>query len=82
MFLVSIRIVGGVEYEDKARECGWKRHPRLSIEDPFEVGYDVAHVIKEDAQHALTREFARSYSLLATAFVDETVRIVFNDFEE
>ena len=44
-----------------------------SIADPFEVGYDVAHVIKEEAQQALTREFARSYSLLATAFVNEEV---------
>ncbi len=66
---------------------------RLSIEDPFEVGYDVAHVIKEDAhvsltssatenvslvwivtppsnhlcvQRAITLEFARAYSILAS----------------
>jgi hypothetical protein len=41
--------------DEKVRECGktpegydrWRAHRRLSIEDPFEVGYDVGHVLKE-----------------------------------
>ncbi len=47
--VVSTRQSGGVDREDKGKEYGWKRHARLSIEDPFETGYDVAHVIKDEA---------------------------------
>jgi terminal uridylyltransferase len=49
MAVVSTRVKGGIDREDKGRDYGWKRHSRLSIEDPFELGYDVAHVIKDEA---------------------------------
>ena len=91
--VVSIRVKGGIDREDKGKDYGWKRHARLAIEDPFEVGYDVAHVVRDEAhvsrsilsqvdyiclsyisvliyisiQRAITLEFAKAYSHLATA---------------
>merc|ERR1711881_671989 len=44
------------------------RHARLAIEDPFEVGYDVAHVVTDTTQARLRNEFARAYRILIEGF--------------
>ena len=37
----------------------------LSIEDPFEIGYDVGHVLREDTAKRLRSEFQRAYVILS-----------------
>ena len=63
--VVSIRSDDVVLKEEKSKHHGWKRHARLSIEDPFEVGYDVGHVLREDTARRLRREFSRAYLILS-----------------
>eukprot|EP01038_Epipyxis_sp_PR26KG_P004379 gene4379-6194_t len=46
---------------DKAEYYAWNLHERLSIEDPFEYWYDVAHVIKSTQMNYMKREFLRAY---------------------
>lgn len=41
----------------QAEKYCWKLHDRLSIEDPFEPWYDVAHVIKPAKMIAMKKEF-------------------------
>lgn len=41
----------------KAENDAWSQHDRLSIEDPFETWYDVAHVIKPIQMKYLRNEF-------------------------
>ena len=62
-----VSIIDGVPVlkEEKAREHGWRRHARLSIEDPFEIGYDVGHVLREETARRLRAELARGYYILA-----------------
>jgi DNA polymerase sigma len=63
--VVSIRGDDIVLKEEKSKAFGWKRHGRLSIEDPFEIGYDVGHVLREDTSKRLKNEFARAYVILS-----------------
>ena len=63
--VVSIIDGAPVLKEEKAREHGWRRHARLSIEDPFEIGYDVGHVLREETARRLRTELARAYYILA-----------------
>ena len=70
--LVSIRTsVGapcGVDGAEKVRVCPeWKPTRRLSIEDPFEIGYDVAHVLKDSRYAYIRSEFGRAYALIEEA---------------
>jgi len=42
---------------DKAESDNWPMNDRLSIEDPFESFYDVAHVIKGAQMVYIRKEF-------------------------
>lgn len=65
-----------VQKETKGETEGWKLYGSggcgiLSIEDPFETFYDVAHVLKLSSFHRIRREFAMAYTKI--------VNIVFNN---
>nr|CCA23494.1 conserved hypothetical protein [Albugo laibachii Nc14] len=47
----------------------WRYHSRLSIEDPFETSYDVAHVLKETRHFYIRQQFTRAYVKLAEAAI-------------
>ena len=49
----------------KARDYGWKRDGNLSIEDPFEKNYNVAHVLRPVSNKRTREEFVRAYCILA-----------------
>ena len=57
-----------MEREVKAEEDGWStfRHG-LAIEDPFELFYDVAHVVKGSNHHHIQKEFSLAYTKIANA---------------
>ncbi|CAM9919353.1 unnamed protein product, partial [Hapterophycus canaliculatus] len=63
--VVSVRLGGLADRERKAEACCWSMHTRLSVEDPFEAWYDVAHVLKWSRFKHVRMEFARAYALLA-----------------
>mmetsp|Transcript_26718 Transcript_26718/g.45385 ORF Transcript_26718/g.45385 Transcript_26718/m.45385 type:complete len:1139 (-) Transcript_26718:80-3496(-) len=55
-----------VEKEVKAEEDGWSVYKSgLAIEDPFELFYDVAHVVKANNFLHIKKEFALAYSKIA-----------------
>ena len=55
-----------VEKEVKAEEDGWSVYKSgLAIEDPFELFYDVAHVVKANNFIHIKKEFALAYSKIA-----------------
>ncbi len=55
-----------VEREVKAEEDGWSVFKSgLAIEDPFELFYDVAHVVKANNFQHIKKEFALAYSKIA-----------------
>jgi DNA polymerase sigma len=57
-----------VDRESKAEWDGWRMvGSSLSIEDPFEEFYDVAHVLKASNFQNLKREFALAYSKIRDA---------------
>lgn len=57
---------GLVEREAKAELDGWRNYSAaLTIEDPFETFYDVAHVLRGGYYHRIRREFAVAYSKIA-----------------
>jgi len=57
---------GVVEREVKAELDGWRNYSAaLTIEDPFETFYDVAHVLRGGYYHRIRREFAVAYSKIA-----------------
>merc|ERR1712137_277597 len=57
---------GLVEREVKAELDGWRHYSAaLTIEDPFETFYDVAHVLRGGYYHRIRREFAVAYSKIA-----------------
>lgn len=59
---------GVVEREIKAELDGWRNYSAaLTIEDPFETFYDVAHVLRGGYYHRIRREFAVAYSKIADA---------------
>ena len=59
---------GLVEREVKAELDGWRNYSAaLTIEDPFETFYDVAHVLRGGYYHRIRREFAVAYAKIADA---------------
>ncbi|CAH0476964.1 unnamed protein product [Peronospora belbahrii] len=64
--VVSVRHpdAGIVTKDEKRLACQWRFSTRLSIEDPFEVGYDVAHVLKGSRDKYIRQQFVRAYVLL------------------
>lgn len=59
---------GLVEREVKAELEGWRNYSAaLTIEDPFETFYDVAHVLRGGYYHRIRREFAVAYTKIADA---------------
>ena len=66
--VVTIRQAPMVLLSEKMKQCPeWRKSRRISIEDPFEVSYDVAHVLKESCFKYIRKEFARAYSLAEQA---------------
>lgn len=64
--LNSTNVYGIVEREVKAELDGWRNYSAaLTIEDPFETFYDVAHVLRGGYYHRIRREFAVAYSKIA-----------------
>jgi len=53
---------GLLDKEVKAEIDGWKLGNNISIEDPFEIFYDVAHVVKPTQFSRIRREFALAYT--------------------
>jgi DNA polymerase sigma len=63
---------GLVEREIKAEFDGWKSAGQtLSVEDPFEEFYDVAHVLTNFNFQRIRKEFALAYSKIASCMSDE-----------
>ena len=60
--VISIQSTASVTKLFKAESNGWNQHDRISIEDPFEVWYDIAHVVKEKNFVLIRGEFLRAYS--------------------
>jgi DNA polymerase sigma len=59
---------GIVEREVKAELDGWRNYSAaLTIEDPFETSYDIAHVLRGGYYHRIRREFAVAYAKIADA---------------
>jgi DNA polymerase sigma len=59
---------GIVEREVKAELDGWRNYSAaLVIEDPFELDYDIAHVLRGGYYHRIRREFALAYTKIADA---------------
>lgn len=64
---------GLVEREVKAELDGWRNYSAaLTIEDPFETFYDVAHVLRGGYYHRIRREFAVAYSKIADVATGKT----------
>uniref|UniRef100_H3HDL1 Uncharacterized protein n=1 Tax=Phytophthora ramorum TaxID=164328 RepID=H3HDL1_PHYRM len=61
--VVSVRRAdaGTVTKDEKRHTSQWRFTTRLSIEDPFEVGYDVAHVLKGSRDKYIRQQFVRAY---------------------
>jgi DNA polymerase sigma len=69
--VVSLHSTGSrgiVEREVKAELDGWRNYSAaLAIEDPFELDYDIAHVLRGGYYHRIRREFAMAYTKIADA---------------
>eukprot|EP01039_Chlorochromonas_danica_P000473 gene473-512_t len=52
-----------VQKIDKCEQAAWPHSDILSIEDPFEIWYDVAHVIKVPQMAHIRKEFVRAHTL-------------------
>ncbi len=61
--VISIQSTALVTKLFKAESSGWNQHDRISIEDPFEVWYDIAHVVKEKNFILIRSEFLRAYTV-------------------
>jgi DNA polymerase sigma len=48
---------------DKYERAAWPVSDNLSIEDPFEIWYDVGHVLKAPQMFYLRKEFLRAYTI-------------------
>jgi DNA polymerase sigma len=60
---------GTIEREAKGENDGWKCFGQsLSIEDPFERFYDIAHVLKPSSFQRIRREFALAYTKIIESF--------------
>ncbi|RLN98346.1 hypothetical protein BBJ28_00012301 [Nothophytophthora sp. Chile5] len=53
-----------VTKDEKRHANQWRFTTRLSIEDPFERSYDVAHVLKGSRDKYIRQQFVRAYVLL------------------
>jgi hypothetical protein len=79
--VVSVRMARALSKEEKKRAHQWRMHTRLSIEDPFEASYDVAHVLKGSRDKYIRQQFVRAYSLVmhqvvqSDAGADETAAL-------
>lgn len=61
-----------VEKEIKAEEDGWSLFKQgLAIEDPFELFYDVAHVVKASNFQHIRKEFSLAYTKIVNAAYTE-----------
>jgi len=78
--VVSVRYGGVVSKESKAESDNWPLHTRLSIEDPFESNYDVAHVLKWSRHRYIHAEFARAHSMICEFYYSKTLGCF--DFEK
>lgn len=82
--VVSVRMGRELLKSEKKAQHQWKLHSRLSIEDPFEISYDVAHVLKGTRDKYIRQQFVRTYTLLMEAArsgaasdkVDSVMRVV------
>eukprot|EP00934_Nitzschia_sp_Nitz4_P005220 Nitzschia sp. Nitz4//scaffold365_size14809//9197//13081//NITZ4_008914-RA/size14809-snap-gene-0.9-mRNA-1//-1//CDS//3329549289//5210//frame0 len=64
---------GPIEREVKAELDGWRNYSAaLTIEDPFETFYDVAHVLRGGYYHRIRREFAVAYTKIADVAMGKT----------
>ncbi len=68
---ISVRSGGCLAKELKAEMDCWPLNNRLSIEDPFETWYDVAHVLRWSRHRHVHIEFIRAYTLLANCTPDD-----------
>ncbi|KAJ1420787.1 hypothetical protein B484DRAFT_127925 [Ochromonadaceae sp. CCMP2298] len=65
--VVSVR-QGAVGKVSKAEQDAWLTSDTLSVEDPFETHYDVAHVVKAAQMAYMRRELLRGYTLASRIF--------------
>lgn len=56
--VVTIRQIGVLDREEKCCDSLWKMMMQLCIEDPFEIDYDVAHVITPTSSSMIQECFA------------------------
>jgi terminal uridylyltransferase len=63
--IVSIQAVEPIDKLTKAETDCWNQHDRISIEDPFETWYDVAHVVKSAQMFYIRKEFLRAHTLIS-----------------
>ncbi|KAK8813097.1 hypothetical protein WA158_002689 [Blastocystis sp. Blastoise] len=68
--VINIRYHGDLSREDKVQSCSWTRHGRMSIEDPFENQYDIAHVLNEMTSRRIREEMIRAYQIICQATAD------------
>ncbi len=68
---ISVRSGGYLAKELKAEMDCWPLNNILSIEDPFETWYDVAHVLRWSRHRHIHIEFIRAYTLLANCTPDD-----------
>ena len=76
--VVSVQTGGPITKVGKAEVDGWPLHERVSIEDPFETSYDVAHVVKAPQMMHIHTEFLRAYCLIDRAGI-RPVGVVMNN---
>ncbi|KAJ0396052.1 hypothetical protein ATCC90586_005639 [Pythium insidiosum] len=65
--VVTVRMGRELAKSEKKTLHQWKLHSRLSIEDPFETSYDVAHVLKGTRDKYIRQQFVRAFALLVDA---------------
>ena len=63
--VISVRNGSTVSKLSKSEDDCWLTHTRLSIEDPFESWYDVAHVVKNAQMKMIRNEFIRAHTLIS-----------------
>lgn len=52
---------------DRVEKFGWQLHDRLSIEDPIETGFDIAHGVKCPQFNFIRKELLRAHTLISQA---------------
>lgn len=63
--VVSVNSARAISKLFKAERDCWVQHTRLSIEDPFETWYDVAHPVKLMKHEKIRAEYLRAYSMIS-----------------